>query len=220
MRIKLVEHPVERVFRQPTEVDAENVGECGAPDPIRHGVFGARRDQAIERHRTGQPLRGGGQPAVAQNAVEAEALPELMADVDRAGFTVALGGDARGIDLDQRPAGRPRQRRRRRNLAAVGASCPHPPDNVGDFAISGIEQIVLADQRIFDLARQLEPFRARSRAQIAERADRLLARAFGGVDGLHQHIIGVRLALVPPKSTCGCTWPTNNHRTAANARDR
>ena len=54
--------------------------------------------------------------------------------MDRAGFTVALGGDARGIDLDQRPAGRPRQRRRRRNLAAVGASCPHPPEAIAEFA--------------------------------------------------------------------------------------
>ncbi len=163
MRIKLVEHPVEWVFRQPAEVDAENVGECGAPDPIRHGVFGARRDQAIERHRTGQPLRGCGQSAVAQNAVEVEALPELMADVDRTGFTVALGGDARGVDLDQRPAGRPR-RRRRRNLAAIGPCGPHSPDKVGDFTVGGIEQIVLTDQRVFDLARELEPFCAWSRA--------------------------------------------------------
>ena len=27
MRMQLVEHPIERVFRQPAEVDAENVGE-------------------------------------------------------------------------------------------------------------------------------------------------------------------------------------------------
>jgi len=44
-------------------------------------------------------------PRSAQNAVELDALPELMADVDRAGFTMALGGDARWIHLDQGSAG-------------------------------------------------------------------------------------------------------------------
>jgi len=53
------------------------------------------------------------------------------------------------------------------------ASCPHPTNNVGDFVVSSFEQIVLTDQRILDLAHKLEPFRARSRAQVAERADRL-----------------------------------------------
>ena len=41
------------------------------------------------------------QLAVAQNAVEFETLPELVADMDRTGFTMALGRDARRIDLDQ-----------------------------------------------------------------------------------------------------------------------
>jgi hypothetical protein len=59
VRMKLVEHEVERILFERLEVGAENVGERGAPDPIRHGVFGAWRDQAIERHRTGQPLRRG-----------------------------------------------------------------------------------------------------------------------------------------------------------------
>jgi hypothetical protein len=65
------------------------------------------RDQAIEHHRAGEPPHGCGQAAVAQNAVEFEALPELVADMDRAGLAMALGGDPRRIDLDQRTAAAP-----------------------------------------------------------------------------------------------------------------
>lgn len=216
MRMQLVEHPIERVFRQPAEVDAENVGKRRAPDPIRHGVLGARCDQPIEHHRTGQPLHGGGQPAVAQNAVELEALPELIADMDRTGLTMPLGGDARWIHLDQGCAGCSRRcRRGRRDLVAVvgGASCAHSTNNVGDFVVGRIEQIVLTDQGILDLARKLEPFRARSRAQVAERADRLLARAVRGVDGLHQYIIGVRPALIRPNRLAD-VHTTRNHSSA------
>jgi hypothetical protein len=57
--MKLVEHEIERILLERLEVGAENVGERGAPDPIRHGVFRAWRNQAIERHRTGQLLRRG-----------------------------------------------------------------------------------------------------------------------------------------------------------------
>ena len=58
VRMQLVEHLVERVFRERVEVGAEDIGKRGAPDPIRHGVFGARRNQAIEHHRAGEPLHG------------------------------------------------------------------------------------------------------------------------------------------------------------------
>src|SRR5437868_2515732 len=52
---------------------------------------------------------------------------------------------------------------------------------------------------MLDFARQLEPFLARPRAQVAERADGVLARSLRGADGLHQHIVGVRPALVGPR---------------------
>ena len=104
MRMELIEHLVKRIFCESIEIHAEQVAERGAPHPIRHGVFGARRDQAIEHHRTGEPLHRHGQAAVAQNAVEFEALPELVTDMDRTGLAMALGRDPRWIDLDQRAA--------------------------------------------------------------------------------------------------------------------
>jgi hypothetical protein len=89
--MQLVEHLVKRVFLKPVKVDAEKVSERRAPHPIRHGVFGARRDQSIEHHRTGEPLHGCGQAAVAQNTVEFKAQPELVADMNGTGFAMALG---------------------------------------------------------------------------------------------------------------------------------
>jgi hypothetical protein len=45
-------------------------------------MFGAGRDQTIEHHRTGEPLHRCGEAGLAQNAVEFEALPELVADMN------------------------------------------------------------------------------------------------------------------------------------------
>ena len=146
-------------------------------------------------------MPGGGQPAVAQNAVEVETQPELTADVDRTGFPMALGRNPRRIDLDHRRARSRRRSGRRVLLGAIALrAAPAPGERfVGDLAGGpDFEQVALADQCVLDLAGELQPLFARPRAQIAERADRPLARSLGGVDGLHQHVIGVRLALVRP----------------------
>src|ERR1700731_2969731 len=184
VRMEMVEHFIKRVFFQGVEVGAEEVAERGAAQPSRHGVFGGGRDQA----------------AVAQDAVEFEAAPELVADMDRAGLAMALGGDARGIDFDQRAAaGRPRRRRRRALPAAalfVAPPRPHPMNDVGDFALIGVDEMALTDEGVLDLARQLDPRLARPRAQIAERTNRLLSRSLRGVDGLDQHVIDVDPAVV------------------------
>ena len=53
-----------------------------------------------------------GRAAIVQNAIKAETLPELIADVDRPGFTMLLGRDPSWIDGDQlRTGGRPWRRR-------------------------------------------------------------------------------------------------------------
>ena len=105
MLMEFVEHLVKRVFCNGVEIGVEKIAERGAPQPGRHCVFGGRRDQAIEHHRTGEPSRGCRQAAAAQDTVEFEALPELIADVDRTGLAMALGCDPRRIDLDQDAAG-------------------------------------------------------------------------------------------------------------------
>jgi len=83
-------------------------------------------------------------------------------------------------------------------LADVAAPAPrlHATNNVGDLGIRDIEQVALTDQRVLDLAGELEPLFARARAEIAERADGFLPRSFGGVDGFDQHVIDVALAFV------------------------
>src|SRR2546422_295525 len=64
--------------------------------------------------------------------------------------------------------------------------------------LSVITQASPHNEGVLDLARKLEPLFAPPRAQVTERANRLLARPLRGQDGLHQHIVGVGLALVEP----------------------
>ena len=97
-----------------------------------------------------------------QNAIKAETLPELIADVDRPGFTMLLGRDPSWIDGDQlRTGGRPW---RRRVLTALS----YLMNDGGNFGIALIDQTLLTEQSILNLARQTEPFFAWPRAEIAE----------------------------------------------------
>jgi hypothetical protein len=61
---------------------------------------------------------------------------------------MALGGNARGIDFDQRAAAGMGRRRRRRALPAaalfVAAPRPHPMNDVGDFALIDDKQLLEA----------------------------------------------------------------------------
>ena len=72
----------------------------------------------------------------------------------------------------------------------------HEANDLGDLGVVKVEEIVLTDESILDLAREFEPVLARPRAQIAERADGFLSRPLRRMDGLEQHVIGVRPALV------------------------
>ena len=89
--MKLVEHLIKRVFLHSVKVGAEEVAERGAPQPGRHRMFGGGRNQAVEHHRAGEPQHRRREAGLAQDAVEFEALPELVADMDRTSLAVALG---------------------------------------------------------------------------------------------------------------------------------
>ena len=192
--MQFVEHLIKRVFSKPLQVDIEDISERRAPDPVRHGMLGARRDQSIERHHTGEPLHCLRKPALAQNAIRLKPAPELIADMHRPSLAMALARHAAGIDLDQ---ARVRARWRRCTSGRLAGLPPlYPPKDSGDFAVSRVEQIGLPDKRILDLVRKLEPLRARARAEVAERADRLLTRPLRGVDRLHEQVIGIAPALV------------------------
>ena len=113
-----------------------------------------------------------------QDGVEAEPAPDLQADMHRTGFAMRFAADAGGIDRNRRGA----------RARPAGARLDDP---LGHFRVARIEQVVLADQGGFDLVRQLKPVLARARAQVAERADHLLAGPLGGADGLDQQVIGI-----------------------------
>ena len=57
---------------------------------------------------------------------------------------------------------------------------------------------MLTRERPSDLARKLEPVFAWPRAEVAERANRLLCQPLQRHDGLHQQMVGVGLAVVHP----------------------
>src|SRR5580658_7596213 len=82
--------------------------------------------------------------------------------------------------------------------ASVGPGAPgaHPANKSGDLGIIRIEQVALPDQRVLDLAGELEPLLARARAEIAERTDRLLPRSFRRLDRFDQHVVEVGSGLV------------------------
>jgi hypothetical protein len=108
-------------------------------------------------------------------------LPELVADMNRSGLTMLLGGDTRWINFDQCAGLRARRRCGWFSLSVrlIGSPRSHASNNLGDFVITAIEQVILTDERVLDFAGELEPIFARSRAEVAERTDRLLTRPFG-----------------------------------------
>jgi hypothetical protein len=106
--------------------------------------------------------------------------------MDGARLAVLLGGDPPRVDGD---------------VPAIGGCCgrgwrwrragprrrPAPAADFLDQAVElGIarqhragQELALTSQRVFELVGELEPFLARSRAEVAERANRFLARPLG-----------------------------------------
>ena len=97
-----------------------------------------------------------------QNAVKTETLPELISDVDWPGFAMLLGRDPGWIDSDQLRAVR------RPGWRGVLTALSYLINDGGDFGIAVINQALLTEQSILNLARQTEPFFAWPRAEIAE----------------------------------------------------
>ncbi len=113
MRMQRVEGPVEPV-RVGGTIDGQDIGESGALHPRRHGVLGGGLDEPVQGHGAGEPARARGEFARGQDVVQPEALPELVADVDRAGFAMVLGGDPLRVDSNEGTLGRTWRRSRRR----------------------------------------------------------------------------------------------------------
>src|SRR5215471_17327615 len=73
------------------------------------------------------------------------------------------------------------------------------PVKAGDVEFrttAAVEEILLAGDGMFELARTLDPRLARSRPQVAERTDGPLSRPVRRANGLNQLIVGIGLALM------------------------
>lgn len=69
------------------------------------------------------------------------------------------------------------------------------------FGVAGrADQLLLSGESRFEFVGQGEPVLFGARAEIAERANDLLAGSFGGADAFDEEIVGVGLTLVVPRS--------------------
>jgi hypothetical protein len=98
MEMELVEDAVERVLGHVIKTGAEDISQGSAADPLWNGMLGGRLDQPVEDHRAGPLTRGGGDAKRAQDIVQIEAFPELVADMDGTGFAMAFGVDPVRVD--------------------------------------------------------------------------------------------------------------------------
>src|SRR5215469_10643399 len=72
---------------------------------------------------------------------------------------------------------------------------------------------------MFELVGEIEPLLARSGAQVAERADGLLARPVGGLHRLDEDIIGIGLAFVAAHRAADIHVSLRTTKTSAGSRE-
>src|SRR5271166_1692231 len=99
--MQLVQNSIKWILLKGIEINAENIIQSGAADPIRHRMLGGRCDQSIECHGAGELAHRLCQSELFQDGIETKTLPELVAYMDRPGFTMTFGGDAGGVNTDQ-----------------------------------------------------------------------------------------------------------------------
>ena len=187
LRMQAVEVAVQRLVAPVVEIHLDDVRQRATPDPVGHGVLGARANQAVHRHGQRQHAGTLAEPDGLQNLFEVQLAPVLHPDMHRPCRAMLLGAYAIGVDAHQISAVAPLPAR------APPANALH---HLAHLAIFGAAQVLLPAQCGFDFARQFHPLIARARAQVAERADHLLARALRGANGFNQNVVGVGLPLV------------------------
>ena len=134
---------------------------------------------------------------VLEDGIESQSLPELEADMDGPGGSHVGHSDAVGVDGDEFAVDVGPWRRVGVVMVGVGLALPDLADDLLDFGIGLGEEVGLTDEGIFDFAGQAQPFLGGPGAEVTERADDLLARALGSMDGLNQQIVGISSILVP-----------------------
>jgi len=116
--------------------------------------------------------------------------------MDGAGGSHLGQGDAVGVDSEEIAARRGWRRRVGVLGSGAGWALSDSADDRCAFGIGLGEEVDLTDEGAFDLAGQAQPLLGGPGAEVTEGADDLLAGAFGGMDGLNQQVVGVRLILV------------------------
>ena len=179
--IEAVQIAIQRIIVERRNIDAQNVAQGRAADPVGHRVFRPRRDQAVERHRLGQQTRPRREAGASQDPIELQLLPDLMAHVHRAGGPRFLERDVINLEID------PRARRPRRASRLVDER---------RIRARRFRQRCLTVQGGPELVRKAEPRLGGSGFETAQRTDDALARSTRRVDRFDEEVVGVGLVLV------------------------
>src|SRR5215813_922309 len=100
MRVECVENAIQRILCQIIEILLENVADRRALDPRRHRMLRCWPDQPVQSHGARELAGSLGKLTRFEDVLQTEALPELVADMDRAGLAMAFGGNQLGINGD------------------------------------------------------------------------------------------------------------------------
>ena len=158
--VHAVQVPIERVVVHPAEVHPQDVRQRGVRAPVRHGMFRARGDQAVQGHQLGQSAGRFREPRPGQHFVYPQPKPELVADVDRPDLPGLLHRDSarpnhyRLLVGGRRCARFAGRRRRIQGRAALQQT---------KEGRRGTDERELAGLSSLDLARQARPLLRRSR---------------------------------------------------------
>ena len=178
-----IEVAIQRLVTERAEVGRKDIGQGGAPDPGRHRMFRGRAHQPVERHDLGQQPRAGGEAGGREDRVQRERSPHLMADVDGTGFADVFASDLIGVDRDDVVT----HRRSRRGMGSRRAGARREPFD----GRLGVERR-LTPQGRGEFAREAAPLVGGRRRERTERANRAVAWALRGGDGLDEEMIDVR----------------------------
>ena len=100
VRMEAVQVAVQRLIAELAQIDAEHIAERRALHPFRHRVLRARGYQAIEHHHLTEQLRPRRQTRLAQNLLQAQAPPHLMADMHGPSLARLFQADLIGMNSD------------------------------------------------------------------------------------------------------------------------
>jgi hypothetical protein len=132
--------------------------------------------------------------------------------MDRAGLTMALGGDQFGVDGDTPTVDELRLRPLRLALTTVAFGFLKHALGSG---IPRLKQVFLTGDGVLEPAGAFNPLLARSRAQVSERTKGFLARSVRRSQRLDQLVIDVGLALVSARRAA--EKHTTTHHDSPNA---